>query len=91
MKRILLMAAFIFTFTGVMPMTKPFTAISENRHSGSLSDKRNRAGEKKYIERDARISGQGVKGIEGEKKLLRYERIHRIGHIYRLMQANAGQ
>jgi hypothetical protein len=85
MKKLLVLALFVFPFTNIgAEKVQSATEYYKGKHMKDLSGKMSSGYEKRYIEKDLRTTKKPGNLPEGEKKLLRYERIHRFGHLYRL-------
>lgn len=85
MKRTLFLTAFIFSFT-VFVSAVTYAIPPRAKRSGSPEQPGTRsfASERKYIEDDIRTVKKSEKAVEGEKRLVEYERNHRIGRAYHL-------
>jgi len=85
MKRILFLTAFIFSFTAIVSAGIHATPANAKK-SGSLEQPGAAAfkSERKYIDTDIRTVKKRERSVEGEKRLVNYERNHKIGRAYHL-------
>lgn len=86
MKRILFLTAFIFALT-VFRTAANQAAPREIRKSGApdKSGIENINYARRFISYDLRTVKKKERAVAGEERIIRYERSHRIGHIYRLI------
>ncbi len=85
MKRIFFLTAIIFALTAFRTAANQ-TVPHVNKGSGAPE----RAGieniihEKRFLSNDLKTVKKKERVVEGEQRIVRFERNHRIGHVYRL-------
>lgn len=85
MKRILFLTAFIFTLTSFgAAANQAFPRVIRKSGAPGKSGIENASYERRFISYDLKTVKKKERAVEGEEKMIRYERNHRIGHIYRL-------